>query len=285
MFRRLPLAPWTVEAGALALAQAADRGCATTAWKPLTVVHPAAELEIAGFTIASDKVAYRASTSFNGAIQCIPDRLHKSGTTLARHSARDALGMNACMVQGFVCIDVSDARNNVRIHQELFDWRFLSTAGLEQVVTGECIRQRFETEPFQQRVSIDRAIYPQHSPETPWIRQANVHTVFQDDVHMVMLSRLKWMIEYAQAARHSQMDQQVPAFLSVAAIEQQVFPTARDIEHRLARKALGQKVRNLPAQTLFAYDQRTYFLPLEAGQKAEASRFHFGKFGHGERES
>ena len=267
------------------MAQGADRGCATTARKPLPAVHPVFELEIAGFTIASDKVAYRASTSFDGAIQCIPDRLHKSGATLARHSARDAFGMDTSMVQGFVCINVSNARNNVRIHQKLFDWRFLSTADLKQVVTRESIRKRFEAESLQQRVRIDSAIYPQHSPEAPRIREADVNTVFQHDVHMVMFSRLKRAIEYPQAARHSQMDQQVPAFLSITAIEQKIFPTPFDVEHSLARNALGQKVRNLPAQALFSYDQRTYFLSLEVGQKAEASRFHFWKFGHGERKS
>src|SRR5450759_4702788 len=132
-------------------------------------------------------------------------------------------------------------------------------------------------------MSIDSAIYPQHSPETSRIREADVHTVFQHDVHMVMLSRLNWAIEYTQAARHSQMDQQVPAFLSVAAIKQQVLPTPCDVQHSLARNALGQKVRNQPAQAFFSYDQRAYFLPLEVGQKAATGRFHFGKFWHGER--
>lgn len=132
---------------------------------------------------------------------------------------------------------------------------------------------------------IDGAVYPQHGPETPRIRESEVRAVFQHDVHMVMLSRLAWAIEYAQTTRHSQMDQQVPAFRPVAAIEQQVFPAPRDAEHSLARNALGKEVRNLPAQALFSYDQRTYFLPFETGQKAETSRFHFGKFGHGERKS
>lgn len=144
MFCCSSLAPWTEEAGTLAQSQAADRRRATTAWKPLPAVHPVVELEIASLAIASDKVANRAPSCLDRATQCLPDRLHKSVVTLARNSARSAHGMDTCVVQGFVCIDVSNARNNVRIHQELFDWRFLPAAGRKQVVTGESLRKRFE---------------------------------------------------------------------------------------------------------------------------------------------
>ena len=154
-----------------------------------------------------DKIAQATAAGFNRQLECDLYRLHQFFASACPESTGGSHGRNAGAKKRFTSVNVSYPYDNAAVHQYFLDARAPPPRPPIQQWSGECFREWFGSELRQQRMLHDIGLSPEHRAKTSRITQAQNHTIIQNQIDMVMLSRRGYRRgrQQPQASGHSEM--------------------------------------------------------------------------------
>ncbi len=183
--------------------------------------------------------------------------------------------MDARGEERLVRIDVADARDHARIHQELLDRHAPPARGAVQVGAREGLVEGLRPQAVEQRVVVGIA-HPQHRPEPARVVQAHDVPAVQHEVHVVVASNGPAGRHYGEAARHAQVREQMAG----TAVEQEVLAAATDAAHECSAQARGKVAGHGPAKARLSHHDVADATTHDAGDETQAGRLDFRKFRH-----
>ncbi len=203
------------------------------------------------------------------------DQLRTAGH---RQTAGFRPGVDSGPEQAFVGVDISDADDSLRIHQEQLYRHAVAAGERVQALGIERRQQRFDAEPGNQAMVGDVFAGPEHGTEPARIAQPQqLAAAFaaNHEVEVIMLSGRCARLKNPQASRHPQVQDQMP----VAAIHQNVLAAPFDRADCAPRQRVDLG-RHRPAQARFAHLDTEDGLTSQIGRNPPKGDLYFGEFGH-----
>lgn len=222
-----------------------------------------------------NEVAQAAAAGFDGGVERGFDDRHQPPKAFTRDFSRRRARVDACAKQAFRSIDIADADNAMAVHQHRFDGCREAAEGAFQPGGVEHVVQRLDAQMRQQRVRQDIAFQPQHGAEAARITQAQRRAA-EDQVNVIVFLRGFASGYQPQAARHAQMNQQMPA----AEIQQQIFAASRNGAQMPADKGGTLRMGQGITQRRYAKVGAGETAADECGRNAAPSDFNFRQFRH-----
>src|ERR1700683_2808008 len=103
------------------------------------------------------------------------------------------------MKQGLTGVNVADADDQLRIHDELFDGNRALARDAEQVGAIERRAQGFRRQFLQERVLLGSVLRPKQAAETAWVVKSQGLTAVEDQIPVFMRFWRRFATDEAQA--------------------------------------------------------------------------------------
>src|SRR4249920_2404972 len=158
---RSALAAGAVEARAGTLHDPPDRPPAHPAGFARPVVHEVSVLKVAGRAVGAHEVAERAAPRRERVLERRPQRDGESIAAIEREAACGCPGVDAGAKQALVRVDVSHARDEPVVHEELLDRDAPPASRRMETPTRECARKRLHPEMGEEWVTCGVADVPE----------------------------------------------------------------------------------------------------------------------------
>ncbi len=242
------------------------------------IVHRIGLLEITGTTVSPHKIAQGATALLYGGCQNAADCRNQPGVPGEPDAARGCRWIDACLEQAFRCVDVPYPDDDVASEQHLLDWRASVPCVFIQMLCRETRFEWFDAKTAQQQVVFYITLFcrmPQHGAEPSRIVQAQA-LLAQHQFEMIVQSNRRGGRKYAEAARHTQVQQQG----SMVKVKQQVFAAAAGTQQGALHQNFTQSSRKWPAQAGVPDQHIADDASLDMRGDAATGYFNFGQFRH-----